>query len=107
MKTITSMAPTGIHYIDEESTPQFVDFERCYQNYVMDLRIRMGPRFTAHEEEFYKRHKSVGFRHAMTTPQTIWFYADSPVEFVFETKDSFWEVIVWIKKAGYRTTDGD
>ena len=107
MKEITTITPNGIHYIDEEGNPQFLDFETCYQNFLMDMRKRMGVQYMGEHIEFYKTHKSVGFRHAFRKPLLLWFYTVPPTEFEFPTEESFWEIVSWIKKAGYRTTDGE
>lgn len=104
LKQITAVTVTGIHYVDETGNPQFIDFEVCYQNFLADRRKRLGDTF---DEEFYSRHKSVGFRRSLIRPQSLWFWSDPPTDFEFTSADSFWQVLAGIKKAGYRTTDGD
>lgn len=107
MNEITSVTEKGIHYLDDEGKSQFIDFEACYQKFLADTRKSMGARFTDKEEEFYKTWKSVGVRHALSKPQTLRFFTVPPIDFVFTAEDPFWQVLVGIKKAGYRTTDGD
>lgn len=107
MKEITNITPDGIHYMDEEGNSQFIDFATCHQNYVMSLQKSMRSRFTDERKEFYKTWKSVGVRHPFGIPPTIWFYSEPPVKFEFPTQESCWKVLGGIKKAGWRTTDGD
>jgi hypothetical protein len=107
MKEITNITSEGIYYIDEEGNAQFIDFAICHQNYVMSIQKSMGSRFTEKDKEFYKTWKSVGVRHPFGTPPTIWFYSDPPVKFEFHTQETCLGILGRIKKAGWRTTDGD
>ncbi len=105
MGQITSVTMTGINYVDDGGNPQFIDFETCYQNFLMDQRRRLGSQYMDAHKEFYDWYKSIGFRSAFT--MRLWFYADPPVEFEIPTEDSFWQILMGIKKAGFRTTDGE
>lgn len=105
MKKITTITPAGIKYLDDDGNLLFVDFEICYENFLADRRKRKGSQYMDEHAELYKGYKSVGFRHASI--KQLWFFTDPPIEFEFQTEESFWEVVAGIKKAGYRTTDGD
>ncbi|MCA0455546.1 MAG: hypothetical protein LCI00_16345 [Chloroflexi bacterium] len=104
MKAITDITSQGIHYIDDENNPQFIDFEICYQKFLTDMGKDIN---TDDDSEFYKKWKSVGVRYAFGNPPSIVFFTVPSVELKFPIKDNYWEVLAGIKKAGYRTTDGE
>jgi hypothetical protein len=104
MKEITSVTPTGIHYIDEEGNSQFIDFETCLQNYMMRWE---RPDITDEDRAFWQEAKYVGVRLSFREPRLIEFYTEPRIYFEFPTKDDFYEVLSMIKKAGWRTNDGE
>ena len=107
MKEITNITSDGINYVDEEGNQQFIDFQSCHQNNLMDREKRLGGKYTDEEREFWQRAKYVGVRFALSDPPTIEFYTVSRIRFEFPTKDRLYEVLVGIKKAGWRTNDGE
>jgi hypothetical protein len=107
MKEITNITPNGIHYIDDEGNPQFLDFETCYQNFLMDEQKRMGSPYIEERKEFYKKRKTVGTRYIFGSPPSIEFYTVPPTIFEFPTPENLGEVDYMIKKAGWRTRDGE
>lgn len=107
MKEITNITPDGINYVDEEGNQQFIDFESCHQNNLLDIEKRLGAKYTEEEKEFWQRAKYVGVRYALSDPPTVVFYTIPPTEFEFPTRDRLSEVLVGVKKAGWRTRDGE
>ena len=103
MKEITNITPNSIHYIDEENNTQLIDFESCHQNYVK----RMGSRYTDERKEFYQASKYVGVRYAFSDPPAIVFYTVQPTTFEFPTRERLGEIAYRVKKAGWRTNDGE
>jgi lipopolysaccharide biosynthesis glycosyltransferase len=107
MKQIANITPNGISYLDDEGNPQFLNFENCYQNFLMETQKQMGSRYTDKVKEFYKTWKSVGVRHPFDKPPVIVFFTTPPTEFEFPTSEKLGEVEYIIRKFGYRTTDGE
>jgi hypothetical protein len=107
MKQIANITPNGIDYLDEEGNPQFLDFENCYRNFLMETQKRMGYRYTDKDQEFYKTWKSVGVRYPFSNPPAIVFYTIPLTEFEFPSKESVWEVVYRVKKVDWRITDGE
>lgn len=103
MQEITNISPDGIHYVDEAGTPQFLDFETCYQNFLKSF----DSQYMDEHKEFYKTWKSVGIRYSFGKPPTIRFYTVPPTVFEFPTREQLGEVDYRIKKAGWRTSDGE
>lgn len=106
MKEITGISSEGIIYIDENDNEQFIDFAICSKNYVMNWADSVGFEDNEAQEEFSKRHKYVGFRVTFTSPAIV-FYTNPRIRFEFPTVEKFYEVAYAIKKAGWRTNDGD
>lgn len=107
LKEITKITTDGIHYVDEAGNQQFIDFETCYQNNLMEIQKREGSNYTDEEKEFWQEMKYVGVRFALTDPPAVWFYTVPLTKFEFSTIDALSEVLVGVKKAGWRTRDGE
>ena len=107
MKEITSVIPNGINYVDEEGNQQFIDFESCHQNNLMDVEKRWGSQYTDEAREFWQRAKYVGIRFTLSDPPAIEFYTVPRIRFEFSTRDRLYEILTGIKKAGWRTNDGE
>ena len=63
LKEITNITSEGINYVDEEDNQQFIDFETCYQNNLVDLEKRMGSQIFEKRKELYYEMKYVGVRY--------------------------------------------
>ena len=107
MKEITNVTSDGVTYIDEEGNQQFIDFESCHQNNLRAKEQRMGSNYTDEEKEFWQKAKYVGVRFALSDPPAIEFYTVPRIHFEFPTRESLTEVLMGIKKAGWRTNDGE
>ena len=107
MKEITHITPDGVHYVDDAGNPQFIDFATCSQNYVMSMAKSRGSSFTDEDRAFWQRGKFVARRHTWSEPPNIVFYTEPPIYFEFPTRDDVWKVASQIKRAGWRTNDGE
>ena len=107
MREITKITPDGVHYIDDEDNSQFIDFATCQQNNIMNLKKSMGSRWTEKDEDFYQRAKYVGVRYALSDPPHLAFYTKQLIMFEFPTRESLGKVLYGVKKAGWRTNDGE
>jgi hypothetical protein len=107
MKEITNITSEGLTYRDDEGKPQVIDFETCFQNYIISMEKSLGASITDEDREFWLEDKYVGIRFAFGQPPAIEFYTEPHIYFEFQTKDDFWKVIVTMKAAGWRTNDGE
>lgn len=107
MKEIINITPDGVHYVDDDGNPQFIDFATCQQNNIEDMKKSMGSRWTDDEEAFWQSAKYVGVRYAFHDPQIIGFYTKPFIQFEFPTSESYVKALSDIKKAGWRTNDGE
>ena len=107
MKQITNITPEGVHYLDEDGNLQFIDFVTCQQNNIENMKESMGARWTKEEEIFYQKAKFVGLRVTFRQPPALEFYTEPRIYFEFPTRDDVWEIVSMIKKAGWRTNDGE
>ena len=107
MKEIVEVTLNGINYLDEEGNQKFIDFESCHQNNLMDIKKRLDSQYIDEKKEFWEKAKYVGVRFALSDPPAIEFYTVPRIHFVFSTRVSLYEVLVAIKKAGWRTNDGE
>ncbi len=107
MKEITDITPDGITYVDEEGNQQFIDFETCHQNKVMEVKHYKGSRWTDKDEEIWQSMKYVGKRFALSDPPALEFYTIPRIHFEFSTIESLTEILVGIRNAGWRTNDGE
>ena len=67
----------------------------------------MGSGYTEERKELYQRMKYVGVRFALSDPPAVVFYTIPRIHFEFATRDELSEVLVGLKKAGWRTNDGE
>jgi hypothetical protein len=104
MKKIMTITSKTIHYLDDEGNSQFIEFETCHQNNIRDVEQRMGDVFN---KEFWQKAKYVGRRFAHKDPPSLVFYTIPPIEFEFPTREHFSMVLSGIKKAGWRTNNGE
>jgi spore coat polysaccharide biosynthesis predicted glycosyltransferase SpsG len=107
MNEITNITPDGIAYIDEEGNQQFIDFDSCHRNNLKDIEKSLGSIYADEEKEFWESAKYVGVRYALSDPPAVVFYTIPPIKFEFPTRESLSEVLVKVKKAGWRTNDGE
>lgn len=107
MEEITSITSDGITYIDDEGNQQFIDFESCHQNYVMDTEKRRGLISPEEQKELYEKHKNVGIRLTFRVPPAIEFYTLPRTHLEFPTRERLYEVAYKIEKAGWRIRDGE
>ncbi len=107
MKEITNVTSDGVHYIDEAGNPQFIDFVTCLQNYIKRLEKSHGSDITDEDRAFWQEAKYVGVRVTFREPPIIEFYTEPRIYFEFPIKDDLYKVASMIKKAGWRTNDGD
>jgi hypothetical protein len=49
----------------------------------------------------------VGVRYTFEEPPSIQFYTEPPTRFEFATLESLYEIAYKVKKAGWRTNDGE
>jgi hypothetical protein len=104
MSEIVTITPKGVHYFDDEGNLQFIDFETCLQNYMMRWE---RPDITDETRAFWRERKYVGLRVTFRQPPAIEFYTEPRIYFEFPTADDVWKVASMIKKAGWRTNDGE
>jgi hypothetical protein len=104
MKEITNVTSEGLTYIDDEGNPRFIDFETCLQNYMVRWE-KDG--ITDEAKAFWRKVKNVGIRFSFREPPLIVFYTEPRVYFEFPTKADFYKVLSMIKRAGWRTNDGE
>lgn len=95
-----------VHLI-ENTMKEIVEVTLNGINYLMDIKKRLGSQYTDEKKEFWENAKYVGIRFALSDPPAIEFYTVPRIHFVFSTRDSLYEVLVAIKKAGWRTNDGE
>ena len=107
MNEIVTITPKGIHYLDDEGKLQFIDFEGCHRNNLKRIEERLGSIYTDEDRAFWQRAKYVGVRYALSDPPAVEFYTVPQTRFEFPTRDSLSEVLVAVKKAGWRTNDGE
>jgi hypothetical protein len=106
-KDITSITPQGVTYIDAAGQQQFIDFKTCHKNQMAWMERTSGAEYTDERSEFYQQAKYVGRRYALSDPPALEFYTIPRIMFEFPTRDDLSDVLVQIKKAGWRTNDGD
>jgi hypothetical protein len=107
MRKITNITSAGVTYTDEEGNEQFIDFEVCLQNYIKTHEKYLGDRVTDEDREFWQKAKYVGVRYALSTPPSVAFYLIPPIHFEFLTREGLDEILIGIKRAGWRTNDGE
>jgi hypothetical protein len=107
MKIITDVTPEGVTYLDDKNNQQFIDFERCHQNNLRRVEKSLGSRYTDEEKAFWENAKYVAVRYALSDPPALVFYTVPPIEFEFPTRERLSDVLVRIKKASWRTNDGE
>jgi hypothetical protein len=107
MRKITNITSEGVTYTDEEGNEQFIDFKVCLQNYIKTKEKNRGSSVTDEDREFWQKAKYVGVRYTFSEPPNIQFYTDPRIFFEFPIKDDLYDVAYKIKKAGWRTNDGD
>jgi len=107
MNQITNITPDGIHYIDEAGNQQFIAFETCYQNNLAEVEKRWGSDYTDENKAFWQKSKYVGVRFALSDPPSVMFYTEPLTEFEFSAREELDKVLMAVKKAGWRTNDGE
>lgn len=107
MKEITNITPGGVHYIDEDGNPQFIDFETCQQNNILDIKANRGDQWTDNDKVFWQKAKYVGLRVTFRQPPAIEFYTKPRIYFEFSTRVDVWKVVSKIKEVGWRINDGE
>lgn len=107
MKEITSITSDGISYSDDEGNLQYIDFKSCHQNFLIDEEKTWGSDYTEDRKEFYQASKYVGIRLTFRVPPAIEFYTVPRTNLEFPTRERLYEVAYKIKKAGWRTRDGE
>lgn len=107
MKQITQITLEGVHYLDEDGNSQFIEFAICQQNNIENIKNSMGSRWTEEREAFHLEAKYVGVRFALSDPPALEFYTAPRIYFEFPTRESLSKVLYDIKKAGWRTNDGE
>lgn len=107
MKEIINVTLEGVNYLDEKGIQQFIDFETCHQNYIIDRKKSLRSHYTDEEKEFWQRGKFVGVRVTFRQPPAIEFYTEPRIYFEFPTIDEVWKIASRIKEVGWRTNDGE
>ncbi len=107
MKEITNIIHKGVHYVDDDGNPQFIDFETCQQNNVLAKKAWRETVWTDDDEVFWQKTKYVGLRVTFREPPAIEFYTKPRTFFEFQTRDDLWEIVSKIKEVGWRINDGD
>ena len=108
MKEIKSVTEKGIEYVDETGNPGFIDFELCLQQFLAYQEEQLGSRYDDEWKQFDREEwKTVGVRRAFAKPPFIEFFTTPPTTFEFSDENEFYELLYKMKKAGWRTIDGD
>ncbi|HEX2621086.1 MAG TPA: hypothetical protein VHL11_13085, partial [Phototrophicaceae bacterium] len=72
-KRIISVTCDGIDYIDEQGNPQYVDFQRCYDAWLVRENSRTDPYYDGQIDPEWRE---VGHRDLLDNPPYIEFYTD-------------------------------
>jgi hypothetical protein len=107
MKIITNITPEGITYLDDNNNQQFIDFEICHQNNLRYHQKRLGEDYTEEQREFWEKSKFIALRYALSQPPSLLFYTIPSIEIHFPSKSRLYDVVVYMKKMGWRTHDGE
>jgi hypothetical protein len=107
MKEIIEITQDGIDYIDDDGNRQFISFEVCFQNNLKKVGKHIGLRSPEQRRKLYERMRYVGVRYTFEEPPSIQFYTEPPTRFEFATLESLYEIAYKVKKAGWRTNDGE
>ena len=115
MKTrIQSITPEGIHYTDEHGETRFIDFDRCFQNFMkpgdnFDMFKKTDAEKQISIEEFRAYFYEnclvavVGGRNSIE--KYIEFYTDPETRIDFDDAADLWQAAGQIVKNGWWLTD--
>jgi hypothetical protein len=119
-KQIREVTPEGIRYVNEQGLEQFIDFAKCYQNFVKKWT---SPEFWEQHKQVnnltdadWDRHvervmkwKEIGRSQPLEPPWSdgpfVAFHTEPPIHFKFETLDEYMNLMSGILKTGWKTFD--
>ncbi len=93
---IVELRDDGIVYIDDEGVQQFIDFEACYQRYIVMVRQIQGREPISGWKEIARRDIINRF---------VTFHTEPPTRFDFSTEEAWQEVVDHVYKIGWHTFD--
>jgi hypothetical protein len=121
---IQDITAKGLVYLNANGVAEFIDFQRCYENYVRwntrtdklerekEINHMDDAQFKSYIEEIHEW-REVAYRSIDGLPWAadpcrgpcIQFHTDPPIRFEFATVDDFTRVQSMIRRFGWRTSD--